>query len=185
MCEETLDPAMQKGGDTKEGFYIGREPSAEELARHSHALLGGNQWPDENRLSSLAGWRLQMTAYFAEMSQLGHRLLRLVALALDLDADFFRPHFDRSMEVLRLLHYSDTVSDPDAGVFGAGSHSDYGMLTILSTDSIPGLEVYRQRPLPSVLPPSFAFGPRNSQQPRGLVAMVVSSPAPRGRVGPI
>jgi isopenicillin N synthase-like dioxygenase len=84
-----------------------------------------------------------MQSYFAEMSRLGHSLLRLVAMALDLEADYFLPFFDRSMEVLRLLHYSDTVSDPDAGIFGAGAHSDYGMLTILSTDSSPGLEVYR------------------------------------------
>jgi isopenicillin N synthase-like dioxygenase len=143
MCEETLDPAIQKGGDTKEGFYIGREPSASEIASHSHPLLGGNRWPDEDRFGSLVGWRVQMQSYFAEMSRLGHSLLRLVAMALDLEADYFLPFFDRSMEVLRLLHYSDTVSDPDAGIFGAGAHSDYGMLTILSTDSSPGLEVYR------------------------------------------
>lgn len=33
------------------------------------------------------------------------------------------------------------VSDPGAGVFGAGAHSDYGMLTLLATDSVPGLQV--------------------------------------------
>ena len=27
------------------------------------------------------------------------------------------------------------------GVFGAGAHSDYGMLTLLRTDDAPGLQV--------------------------------------------
>jgi isopenicillin N synthase-like dioxygenase len=27
------------------------------------------------------------------------------------------------------------------GVFGAGAHSDYGMLTLLATDEVPGLQV--------------------------------------------
>jgi hypothetical protein len=33
------------------------------------------------------------------------------------------------------------VSAPTDGVFGCGAHSDYGMLTILATDSVPGLQV--------------------------------------------
>jgi hypothetical protein len=33
------------------------------------------------------------------------------------------------------------VSVPTDGVFGCGAHSDYGMLTILATDSVPGLQV--------------------------------------------
>lgn len=33
------------------------------------------------------------------------------------------------------------VSAPDAGIFAAGAHSDYGMLTLLKTDEVPGLQV--------------------------------------------
>lgn len=33
------------------------------------------------------------------------------------------------------------VSAPTDGVFGCGAHSDYGMLTILATDGVPGLQV--------------------------------------------
>lgn len=32
-------------------------------------------------------------------------------------------------------------SVPEDGVFGAGAHSDYGMLTLLKTDDVPGLQV--------------------------------------------
>jgi isopenicillin N synthase-like dioxygenase len=44
---------------------------------------------------------------------------------------------------LRPLKYGAVVSDPSEGVFGCGAHSDYGMLTILATDSVPGLQVYQ------------------------------------------
>ncbi|CAM9910620.1 unnamed protein product, partial [Sphacelaria rigidula] len=33
------------------------------------------------------------------------------------------------------------VSDPDIGVLGTGAHSDYGIITILATDEVPGLQV--------------------------------------------
>ena len=44
--EETLDPAHQSTGDTKEGLYFGREiaPDSPEAATPLH---GPNQWPDE------------------------------------------------------------------------------------------------------------------------------------------
>lgn len=44
--EETLDPAHQTTGDTKEGLYFGREvaPDSPEAATPLH---GPNQWPDE------------------------------------------------------------------------------------------------------------------------------------------
>lgn len=33
------------------------------------------------------------------------------------------------------------VSDPSKGLFGAGAHSDYGLITLLATDGVPGLQV--------------------------------------------
>jgi isopenicillin N synthase-like dioxygenase len=46
MQEETLDPANQTSGDTKEGLYFGREvsPESEEAKLPLH---GPNQWPSE------------------------------------------------------------------------------------------------------------------------------------------
>ena len=36
---------------------------------------------------------------------------------------------------------SAVASRPEAGAFGAGAHTDYGMLTILATDGVPGLQI--------------------------------------------
>jgi isopenicillin N synthase-like dioxygenase len=49
------------------------------------------------------------------------------------------------MLFLRPLHYSPALSSPSGGVYGAGAHTDYGMLTILATDGTPGLQVLQNR----------------------------------------
>ena len=48
------------------------------------------------------------------------------------------------MLFLRPLHYSADISQPAKGLFGAGAHSDYGLLTILATDGTPGLQIWHQ-----------------------------------------
>jgi hypothetical protein len=46
------------------------------------------------------------------------------------------------MLFLRPLRYAAHLSSPEDGVFGAGPHTDYGLLTILATDGTPGLQVF-------------------------------------------
>ncbi|PNW78167.1 hypothetical protein CHLRE_10g466700v5 [Chlamydomonas reinhardtii] len=136
--EETLDPANQKHGDTKEGFYFGREvaPDSPEASKPLH---GPNQWPDP---ALLPDYRRVTWQYYEALNALGMRLLRLLALSLDLPAEHFTPMFTAPLVTLRPLHYAAEVSDPGAGVFGAGAHTDYGMLTILATDDVPGLQIW-------------------------------------------
>uniref|UniRef100_A0A7S3QLD7 Fe2OG dioxygenase domain-containing protein n=2 Tax=Dunaliella tertiolecta TaxID=3047 RepID=A0A7S3QLD7_DUNTE len=135
---ETLDPSSQKQGDTKEGFYFGREISPES-PEAKLPLHGPNQWPNEHLVP---GYRASMEQYMRAMNELGHRLLRLLALGLGLPPDHFDRFFDRPMIFLRPLHYAPKVSAPSEGVFGAGAHSDYGMLTLLKTDDVPGLQIH-------------------------------------------
>jgi hypothetical protein len=80
LGEETLDPARQTCGDTKEGYYIGRDVQS----GHPCAdlpLHGPNVWPDE---ASLPGWRQNMEKYHASMERVGRRLTSLLALTLGL-----------------------------------------------------------------------------------------------------
>ena len=44
------------------------------------------------------------------------------------------------MATLRLLRYPAAAAGADAGI-GAGTHTDYGNLTLLATDDVGGLEV--------------------------------------------
>eukprot|EP00887_Chlorella_sp_A99_P005495 scaffold1.g5495.t1 len=129
-----------KAPDTHEGLYFGREvaPDSEEARLPLH---GPNQWPPEEELG-LPGYRAAVLAYFDALHGLGMRLLRVLALALGLPADHFGPCFSRPMLALRPLHYPATRSRPEEGLFAAGAHTDYGMLTLLSTDDVPGLQLF-------------------------------------------
>jgi hypothetical protein len=49
--------------------------------------------------------------------------------------------FDKPVALLRLLRYSAEASSPESGILGCGAHSDYGMLTLLATDHVPGLQI--------------------------------------------
>ncbi|PSC70026.1 putative 2-oxoglutarate-dependent dioxygenase [Micractinium conductrix] len=128
--EQKLDSAAAKA-DTKEGYYIGRElPTSER-----NPLQGPNAWPDE---ALVPGYRSAMSAYFSEVLALGDRMLERLALALGLPQGWFADKFDLSIATLRPLHYSAT---DEPGDMGAGAHTDFGCITLLTTDDQPGLQL--------------------------------------------
>lgn len=133
--DETLDVDNQTMGDTKEGYYIGRE-SDSPLPLH-----GLNKYPDE---SVIPGWKTQVDNYFQALWKLGDQLLVPLAKAVGCEENFFLDRFSNPMIFLRLLHYSAHQSRPDSGIFGAGAHTDFGMLTLLATDEVPGLQIFTQ-----------------------------------------
>lgn len=70
----------------------------------------------------LPGYRATMEAYMEAMTNLGLRLVGLLALALRLPRDFFDDKFKKPMTFLRPLHYTDDVSSEREGLFAAGLH---------------------------------------------------------------
>ncbi|CAL5443380.1 unnamed protein product [Camellia sinensis] len=72
---------------------------------------------------------------------------RIIALALDLEVDFFdrQEMLGKPIAILRLLHYEGRVSDPMKGIYGAGAHSDFGLITLLATDDVYGLQICRDK----------------------------------------
>ncbi|GAB2300837.1 hypothetical protein Dimus_034871 [Dionaea muscipula] len=136
MYSEKLDPSSNNIGDSKESFYIG--PLEDETT------LRLNQWPS---IDFHPSWRLTMELYYQKVLNAGERLLSLIALALNLDEDFFQKigALDPPMAFLRLLHYPGDLVGPNEEVIGASAHSDYGMITLLATDGVPGLQVCRDK----------------------------------------
>ena len=145
MGEETLDVENQVVGDTKEGFYIGQDIGPDNVLYNPEKLSGPNVWPGEKGVCSMKDtvrWKEIMQKYFVKCSTIGFRLTQLLALSLDLEESFFDSHFEiNPLAALRLLHYSAQKSSPEDGIFACGAHSDYGMLTLLLTDSTAGLEI--------------------------------------------
>ncbi|KAG5179805.1 gibberellin 2-beta-dioxygenase [Tribonema minus] len=148
---ERLDPEHQSVDESKEGYHIRRDPEPGESATDPFAVP--NRWPPD------PAWRALMESYFATMSQLGLRVAAVLARGLGLDDDaFFARSLARPMSVLRLLRYAPEVSDVRRGVLGTGAHTDYGLLTFLAADDVPGLQVQLDGEwlaVPPVPPPAF------------------------------
>jgi len=137
LGEETLDPATQSEGDTKEGYYIGREVESSTCDEFGS---GPNVWPDEAVTGGL-NFKKPMMAYHEALTTVCVNLMPLFAEALGLDRRFFDDKFVRPTATLRPLRYSRRTSDAGSGVLGCGAHSDYGVLTVLWTDGTAGLEI--------------------------------------------
>ncbi|XP_038695363.1 2-oxoglutarate-Fe(II) type oxidoreductase hxnY-like isoform X2 [Tripterygium wilfordii] len=141
--DEILDPDNQVHGDYKEGYYIGIEkPEGDPEA--DKPFYGPNVWPAADLLS---GWRQTMERYHGEALEVARKVARIIALALDLDVDFFdkAEMLGNPISIMRLLHYEGKVSDPAKGLYGAGAHSDYGLITLLVTDDIYGLQICKNK----------------------------------------
>ncbi|GMY36159.1 2-oxoglutarate-Fe(II) type oxidoreductase hxnY [Fagus crenata] len=143
VLDELLDPENQVHGDYKEGYYIGVEvdeadPGAEK------PFFGPNVWPAPELLP---GWRETMEKFHREALEVARAVARIIALALDLKVDFFdqTEMFGEPIATLRLLHYEGKVSDPSKGIYGAGAHSDWGLITLLATDDVVGLQICKDK----------------------------------------
>lgn len=126
---ENTDPMNTK--DLKECFDIGPERSTLE-----RPFFGPNQWP-----SALPGFRDTVFGFHQAMKDLATKLLRGVALSLDLPRDFFDSTVTDPITYQRLLRYPTQSGRMEEQVIGIGAHVDYGSLTILAQDSVGGLQV--------------------------------------------
>lgn len=154
MQEETLDPSVQREGDTKEGYYIGREIPVEDPRYDPAKLRGPNQWPVP---AILPDFRPIMEDYHSTITDVAMRVVRLIAVGLGLEESHFDSDFTESIATLRLLHYSRRPSNPEAGIYGCGAHSDYGIATLLLTDKHPGLQIYHNEEWVDVPPRPYSF----------------------------
>jgi isopenicillin N synthase-like dioxygenase len=122
--------------DWKEGIYFGAELSSDHpRVRAGTPLHGPNLFPD------LPGFRETVLDWMAAMTQLGHALMRGLALSLELPSSWFADRYTADPLVLfRIFDYpSIPASDPEG--WSVGEHTDYGVLTILLQDDAGGLQV--------------------------------------------
>jgi isopenicillin N synthase-like dioxygenase len=123
--------------DQKEAFNIGLE-----LAADDPEVLAGKPFRGVNLWPAIPGWRETVLAYYDACWELGRRIHQGFAIDLGIDEHFFDDKLDAPLGVLRLLHYPPQPQRSDrAPDSGAGTHTDYGNLTILATDGVAGLQV--------------------------------------------
>ena len=99
-------------------------------------MLGPSQWPPLDDIKDR--FKADVSAYYQAALNLGRRLFRAFALALNLPEDYFDAQIQHPPSQLRLIHYPYNPKAVDQ--LGIGAHTDYECFTLLlpTTD---GLEV--------------------------------------------
>ncbi len=113
-----------------------------------------NVWPAE-----VPDFRSVWLEYYTALESLSAHLMRLFALGLGLDEDFFDDKIDDHITNLVANYYPPVDEEPEAGQYRKGPHSDWGTLTVLYQDDTGGLEVLDRQndawvPVP-IVPDSF------------------------------
>jgi isopenicillin N synthase-like dioxygenase len=142
--------------DLFEAFNIGRDvPPAGEPAGAIERYFSPNVWPAQP-----AHMRTTMLEYWDACEALGLTLSDVFARSLGLPEGWFRRFLDRSPSVMRSINYQRHAGARPAtpGQLRMGGHSDYGSLTILLADPVPGLQIRdRAGNYHDVLPPAGGF----------------------------
>jgi polar amino acid transport system ATP-binding protein len=121
--------------DLKEGLYFGTElEETHPRVRANTPLHGRNLFP------KLPGFRETVLDYMRALTDVGHRVLSLMAEGLRLPADYFHRHYTYDPTVLFRIFRYPPDDDARAG-WGVGAHTDYGLLTLLKQDDVGGLQV--------------------------------------------
>lgn len=131
--EKAIEALRSMEPDLKESLEIGSEPGRYPTKPFTNAF------PDE----ALPDFGTAMRKFYEDCDDLHHQLLSAIAEGLGMDADFFKTYVTAGDHVLRLLHYPSVpraVLDKDPAV-RAGSHTDYGTVTLLFQDMSGGLQV--------------------------------------------
>ncbi|XP_042883831.1 2-oxoglutarate-Fe(II) type oxidoreductase ppzD-like [Penaeus japonicus] len=99
-------------------------------------------FPDEE----VPFFRRDAESFINTCKALSLRLLKAVAVGLDLDESFFVDTHqeicsDNNASCMRLLHYPPVPEAVPAEAIRCGAHTDYGTITLLFQDDIGGLQV--------------------------------------------
>jgi isopenicillin N synthase-like dioxygenase len=123
--------------DLKEGFHCGLEvPDDDPWAKAGWRGYGHNQWP-----ASLPAFRTQTLTYIDAMREVADCVVSLLALSLDLPADWFAELYEPPNLMVRMLGYPPHLPGTPVNQLGAGAHTDWGAVTLLAQDDVGGLEV--------------------------------------------
>ncbi|WP_164657769.1 isopenicillin N synthase family oxygenase [Tropicibacter sp. Alg240-R139] len=132
---EQVDPNANP--DYKQVFDCGFELDPDNLIHERKlSVYAPNLWPE-----SLEGFREGIQLYFHEASGVAMDVLRAIAHVVGQDEAAFDAAFDPPMALLRGNYYPKRPAWAGARDFGIAAHTDYGCLTLLATDDVPGLEV--------------------------------------------
>jgi len=129
---EQVDPNANP--DYKEVFDCGFDidPTDPMASLSVYAL---NKWPERPE-----GFASVIGGYYDHAMNVAIEILRAIADVLGLDTAFFDDKFSKPMALLRGNYYPTRPDWAGEKDFGIAEHTDYGCVTLLGTDGVPGLE---------------------------------------------
>ncbi|TID12996.1 Clavaminate synthase-like protein [Venturia nashicola] len=130
--KDAVEALRAAAPDLKESLEIGRDDE-EGMP---------NMWPSGDEEAVV--FKKTMLAFFDECKELHRSVMRALALGLGIGESWFDGFTDRGDNTLRLLHYPSVSKDvfrKNQLQVRAGSHTDYGSITLLFQDSRGGLQV--------------------------------------------
>lgn len=132
---EQVDPDANP--DYKQVFDCGFElPADDPLRGQNLSVYADNLWPEGHDR-----FRREVQAYYRDALGVAMEMLRGIARAIGAPSDYFDDKFTRPMALLRGNYYPERPDWAGEKDFGIAAHTDYGCLTLLATDGVPGLEV--------------------------------------------
>ncbi|MGB1235032.1 MAG: isopenicillin N synthase family dioxygenase [Planktomarina sp.] len=132
---EQVDPDANP--DYKQVFDCGFELGADDPLTDLD-VYAPNRWPDLSLFQSV------IQTYYGEALIVAMNILRGVAAAIGEPAHYFDDKFTRPMALLRGNYYPERPRWAGDNDFGIAAHTDYGCVTLLATDGVPGLEVRKR-----------------------------------------
>lgn len=126
--------------DLFEAFNVGSSVSDFPDLDLDPEIYAEDIWPDADGADA---FRRDVEAWSAAAGAVARRMTEIFAVALGLPEQHFASFTDHSMDVLRMNHYQ-VPDDIELGdEMGMGAHTDYGIVTVLWADPVPGLEILR------------------------------------------
>ena len=129
----------ERMNDFFEAFNIGIDAAHHPGLVLDRTAYAPNRWPAE-----VDDFERRVAAWMSETDAVAHRLLAVFADALGLPPGYFDAFTDHSLNVLRMNHYALPDGEPialDGDLIGMGEHTDFGIVTLLWADDVPGLQV--------------------------------------------
>ncbi|KAH9781691.1 Fe2OG dioxygenase domain-containing protein [Citrus sinensis] len=130
--------------DFGEAYHIGVDVAKDD-PNCGKFFYGPNIWPPAD---ILPGWKETMMRYQEETINVGRAIGRIIALALDLNVDFFdQPEIlgNKTASYSNMFHYGVPGTDFSKEIVGAPPHCDLNFITLLATDEIWGLQICREK----------------------------------------
>lgn len=128
---------LVSAADLFEAFNVGTQASDFPGLDLSEADYGTNVWPET------PGFRPAVEAWFAVAGEVARTMTRVFGRALGLGEDHLARFTGHSVDVLRMINYRlpSAAAELEPEQVGMGAHTDYGIVTVLWADAVPGLEI--------------------------------------------